>query len=1490
MTEEQKTSDPGISDKFSLEKFVPVVFVFSIGLIILIGIFSYTGVKEFESSRNWVSHTYIVKDKISEIYFDLVNLKELEFLSLNHKDSTRSSIEAGQIKSKTFEISLSRKINELKELVIDNPEQEKKADELEKIIQLRINYAQILLTEALKQNPQDAKINQWYQESTDLRFPMRKLRDEMTTNEDKKLIVRNDEMDNKVSNTEKFILVSTLIGFIIIIFSVYITSRLFSSRNEAHEKLRESNADLEKRIELRTKDLSVSRNRFNTLFDSDMAGVMIINSDYKITEANSAFLSLIGCTYEDLPLDWSNVTTIDSDKLDELARQSLKEKGFAEPYQKKIRKKDGTIIDILLGAATLKEEKGKTLAFILDISDRIRIQKDLEQREKQLTLITDAIPALISYVDKDEVYRFTNINYEKWFGKSKDSVIGMKIKDLIKDSYPNFYPSIERAMKGEHVIYEAELKTLNEVKTVQGNMIPNINESGEFEGFFSMTMDITALKKQESAIIKANSYLNIQYNISRALSESDTIEEAYEKVLTTIVKGVGWDAGIIWVDDKQGSYLLSNIIYSLDPDGIFGLKKSVPVRSAHLSSKVFATKSPIWVADLSLHHNYEFEDNSNFKFISAFAFPIISNNKVLAIIECFSKASVEPINDLLDMLYSTGRQIGTFIEKKNTELLLRKANDELEEQVTIRTTDLNNTVDQLKAEIEQRLKVEKEMEILAHTIKSSNDLIWITDLNNKIVYVNKAFEEVYGYMENELIDQDISVIRNEDPEVTLEISKETMKGGWQGELSNKRKDDSTFPVRVSTSLVKDAEGKPRAIVGIAVDITDIRIKEETIATQNAKLQLMQEITVVANKTFNINEALSFTIDKICEVLHWDIGHAYIVDKEEHLKSTKIWNKNIDEKFKEFKFVSENTHFAIDEGIPGHIRYTGKSLWIEDLEENQITIRKKYFRNLKIQSGLAFPIVIEDEVTGILEFYSVAKKPVNQSFLEAFENIGTQLGRVVERKIALDNIVTSESKFRAVSETALDGIIILDKNDKIYFVNESIVKNFGYLRKELIGESLSKITDLGKNNDITHLILTSRNSGMPLELRGFKKDGTGFPMEVSSSTWYDKKEKYTTFIIRNISERKKAEEEIKNNEQLLKEAQSIAHLGSWTWELETGERIFSDEILRIYGFEPGDKVDAEDIKSRIIETDIKDTMHFLEESIRLRKPHNYLQRAIMPTGEMKILSCRGDVVVDENDVVKRIYGTVQDVTELRIKEQELLLTNKKLQETQKELIHNEKLAVLGRFSSGIAHEIRNPLANISALAQLLVKAPLEEKMKKHLKYIMINTDIANKIIKDLLNYASPDVNQFRNVDMNLMLDKMKNMVKPRCDKYDVKLITKFEDKLPVMYIEEKKLESAFFNFISNAIEAMEEGGKLEFKARFENDKNEIVINFIDTGIGISQDNIDKIFEPFFTTKDTGTGLGMALASQTIKIHNGSLNIRSVPGEGTDIEVRLPVINN
>jgi signal transduction histidine kinase len=188
---------------------------------------------------------------------------------------------------------------------------------------------------------------------------------------------------------------------------------------------------------------------------------------------------------------------------------------------------------------------------------------------------------------------------------------------------------------------------------------------------------------------------------------------------------------------------------------------------------------------------------------------------------------------------------------------------------------------------------------------------------------------------------------------------------------------------------------------------------------------------------------------------------------------------------------------------------------------------------------------------------------------------------------------------------------------------------------------------------------------------------------------------------------------------------------------------------------------------------------------------------------------------------------------------------------------------------------------------MTKYHIDDNMKKHFDVILRNTDSANRIIRELLDFTSPRETTLTKEDVTKVIDHVCELVKPRCSKQNIILIKEICGDIPLLSINEKKLEEAFMNFVSNAVEAMSEGGTLTIRTSIAG--KFVVIDFTDTGCGITEDNLDKIFEPFFTTKDDGTGLGLSLAYHNVSAHSGELLIKSKTGIGTTVSVKLPIIN-
>ncbi len=250
------------------------------------------------------------------------------------------------------------------------------------------------------------------------------------------------------------------------------------------------------------------------------------------------------------------------------------------------------------------------------------------------------------------------------------------------------------------------------------------------------------------------------------------------------------------------------------------------------------------------------------------------------------------------------------------------------------------------------------------------------------------------------------------------------------------------------------------------------------------------------------------------------------------------------------------------------------------------------------------------------------------------------------------------------------------------------------------------------------------------------------------------------------------------------------------------------------------------------------------------------------------------------------GTIRDVTQRKRSEEELKKAYEMLENTQHELVQSKTLANLGEFAAGIAHEIRNPLANISALAQYSTKKfDLEKRMVDNLDAIVRSTERANRIIKDLLDFARPHKLNLSYTNVNEVIETVCHRTHANRLNQQVSLYKHCQKNLPKLHIDSMQIEQALMNIVMNALDAMGKGGKLSITSRIIDDH--VVITIKDSGRGIPRKAIDKIFNPFFTQKPHGVGLGLSVTHRIIQSHRGKIEVESTYNKGTKLMISFPL---
>ena len=237
---------------------------------------------------------------------------------------------------------------------------------------------------------------------------------------------------------------------------------------------------------------------------------------------------------------------------------------------------------------------------------------------------------------------------------------------------------------------------------------------------------------------------------------------------------------------------------------------------------------------------------------------------------------------------------------------------------------------------------------------------------------------------------------------------------------------------------------------------------------------------------------------------------------------------------------------------------------------------------------------------------------------------------------------------------------------------------------------------------------------------------------------------------------------------------------------------------------------------------------------------------------------------------------------------------------KESVLSERLAFTGRIAASIAHEIRNPLGNVSIAVQQLKKVYSKDKhWSKHIEVIIRNTERINFLITELLNCARPPELNIRPHDMHGIIKNVLDSI-PQCGKPApakelleegcqlslqwIEVIKKFDAKPSIINVDKEHINRVFLNVVINSVEAMPKGGTMTISTSIEGDF--FVVKIQDTGVGIPEEDIIRIFDPFFSTKPMGVGLGLPIVYGIVVSHGGKISVESIWKRGTVFTISLP----
>jgi PAS domain S-box-containing protein len=593
--------------------------------------------------------------------------------------------------------------------------------------------------------------------------------------------------------------------------------------------------------------------------------------------------------------------------------------------------------------------------------------------------------------------------------------------------------------------------------------------------------------------------------------------------------------------------------------------------------------------------------------------------------------------------------------------------------------------------------------------------------------------------------------------------------------------------------------------------------------------------------------------------------------------------------KEGKYKEVNPTAAVMSG------YTEKELldmkisdiWAsESVEDGQ-----KRFQKLKNEGHVTSDFVFMHK-NGQKRVWSISAVQIDEdNFIGFTEDI-------TNRKKVEDTLIKRKNYIETLNNALSDTIFTVRLPEReIEYVNKSVKKLFGYTPEDCIGQNTSMFYAKKEGYlDFKRKLQQAINEGKKIlysEQSLKKKNGEIFPAEISTTFLRHKDDELKVIsIIRDITERKRYENELMKSEAHLEEAQRIAHVGSWDWIAATDTPTWSRELCRILEVDSEKPAPSMADQDRLYTPDSMARMRTsAERAMQTGEPYEIELEHVRDDGSSLWLLARGERWYDEEGEVIGLRGTALDITERKQNEKEKLRLEKQLQKSQ-------KIESIGKLAGGIAHDFNNVLYPIIGFTQLsMEELPKDHPVQDNLIDILDGAKRARDLVKRILLFSRQQDQILKSTSLKPVIEETLKLLRSSIPA-NINIQSSLYEGDACVMCDETQIHEIVMNLCTNAYHALEDhGGEINVTLTEAGpdvslnvpDGAYLCLSVADNGTGIPENNLEKIFDPYFTTKEVGkgSGLGLSVVHGIVKNYKGDISVKSEPGKGTVISVFLPV---
>jgi PAS domain S-box-containing protein len=478
------------------------------------------------------------------------------------------------------------------------------------------------------------------------------------------------------------------------------------------------------------------------------------------------------------------------------------------------------------------------------------------------------------------------------------------------------------------------------------------------------------------------------------------------------------------------------------------------------------------------------------------------------------------------------------------------------------------------------------------------------------------------------------------------------------------------------------------------------------------------------------------------------------------------------------------------------------------------------------------------------------------------------------------------------DSALDCIVTIDHEGCITEFNPAAEHTFGYRRDQALGKHLTDVIippSLREKHQqgFARYLATGEAQvlGKHIEMTAVRADGSEFPVELAVTRIPLEGPPSFTGHLRDITERKRAEQELRRSQAFLAEAQHLSRTGSFSWRVATDEITWSEQLYRIFQIDSDARVTFELICTRIHPEDLSVFQEHIERSRRDRSDVQLEFRLQMPDGAVKYVDVAAHIRGDHGQ--PEYIGAVQDVTERRSSEEAL-------SRARSELSQVARVTSLGVLTASIAHEVNQPLSGIitnagTCLRMLAADPPNVEGARETVRRTIRDGNRAADVISRLRALYGKKEPTIEAVDLNEAAREVLALSLSELQRNRVIVRQELVDDLPLVAGDRVQLQQVILNLLRNASDAMStiDDRPRDLLIRTEpDDEDRVRLSVSDVGIGFAPQPTDKLFEAFYTTKDEGMGIGLSVSRSIIERHHGRIWAMPNSGPGVTFSFSVP----